>query len=599
MMTPCPEFQKIPKVLILGNGLSAFETARQLITLGYEVLLINAEDNNHPEGPFPASTRGAPDTCRELRERLEKDSQFTQITQTTLSAIEGFAGEFQAQLTSGPKKWTETVGAVVLAPELNSEGRFESYHLRPSEQIMVLEHLTNPFFSSPQPSSLRERFRPEGLPGGPSPPACKPSGLEAGPEAAGREGVLMALKPDSYIAFLTGLEEEGNVADMARTLSLALEIRQVYQSQVCVFCRNVKVAEEGLERLYQACRDEGVLFFKFDQEGPEMNRSDHLVSLYFTDSVLGQPFELTPDLLVIDSVHDLPQDIQALALSAQIGLDKSGFLQPANVHLLPQASRRAGIFIAGPGKGPMLPRTCLEEARATALLVHHFFKGEPSDHLKREITVDKGLCTICLTCLRSCPHQAIGWTHRIFIHPLACQRCGICASECPMDAIQISGYSDQEVEAKLAVMQPRWQRSESNQPKVVIFGCQRSAGVAWEEVQGSGFKVPGDVEFISLPCAGKLDPDQVLKALVMGADGVLVLACPEENCQSIHGNTYARGRIQEVQEVVAEAGLNPERIRFEPLSNNMVWFLKEMVGQFLKEIQEKTESRQQSWTASI
>ena len=301
------------------------------------------------------------------------------------------------------------------------------------------------------------------------------------------------------------------------------------------------MAEEGLERLYQACRDEGVIFFKFDQTGPEMIRSDDLVGLEFIDAVLGQPFELTPDLLVIDSGScPAPRHSGSWPFPLKSEWMKAGFLQPANVHLLPQASERAGIFIAGPGKGPMLPRTCLEEARATALSVHHFFEGETSDHLKREVTVDKGLCTICLTCLRFCPHQAIGWTHRIFIHPLACQRCGICASECPMDAIQIAGYSDQEVEAKLAAL-GKMGRAESNQPKVVIFGCQRSAGVAWEEVQGSRFKVQGDVEFISLPCAGKMDPDYVLKALVMGADGVLVLACPEENCKSIHGNTYARG----------------------------------------------------------
>ena len=92
----------------------------------------------------------------------------------------------------------------------------------------------------------------------------------------------------------------------------------------------------------------------------------------------------------------------------------------------------------------MLPQACLEEAGAAALSVHHFFQGRTSEPMNQEITVDKGLCTLCLTCLRYCPHQAIGWTHRIFIHPLACRRCGICASECPMDAIQINGYSDEE-----------------------------------------------------------------------------------------------------------------------------------------------------------
>ncbi len=379
---------------------------------------------------------------------------------------------------------------------------------------------------------------------------------------------------------------------MEKALSAALMIREKYRSEVSLFCRQVKVAGEGLERLYQACRDEGVLFFKFDQEGPALLRTGDEVVLQFEDPVLKLPFELTPDLLVVDSRHSLPAEVRETALSSGIGMDKSCFLQPANVHLLPQASQREGIFIAGPGKGPMLPQACMEEAGAAALSVHHFFQGRTSEPMNQEITVDKGLCTLCLTCLRYCPHQAIGWTHRIFIHPLACRRCGICASECPMDAIQIDGYSDEEVGTKLEIIRERWEQSESSQPRIVIFGCQRSAGVAWEEVQGSRtsassvepFKVQSDVEFISLPCAGKVDPDYLLRALTMGAEGVMVLACPEENCRSIHGNTYARERIREARNYIEEAGINPERIRFEHLSSNMGWYLKEIIEKFVGEL---------------
>ena len=265
-------------------------------------------------------------------------------------------------------------------------------------------------------------------------------------------------------------------------------------------------------------------------------------------------------------------------------MDKSGFLQPANVHFLPQISLREGIFIAGPGKGPMLPQVCLEEAGATALSVHHFFEGRTSEPMNQEVTVDKGLCTLCLTCLRFCPHQAVGFTHRVFIHPLACRRCGICAGECPMDAIQINGFSDEAVETKLEIILGRWDQTESNQPRIIIFGCQRSAGAAWEAVQSSKFKVENKVEFISLPCAGKLDPAHILKAFSLGADGVMILACPEENCRSVYGNTYARERILETRQYLEEAGVNPERIRFENISSNMEWYLKEVIESFMQQI---------------
>ena len=473
------------------------------------------------------------------------------------------------------RRWTENVGAIVFAPELVSEGNYSRYRLNPSSQIITLEELTAILFPVSQNTLI-------------SPPSLIRENESRGEKA---KGEIERLKPDSYIAFLVGLSTEGDVLDMEKALSAALMIREKYQSQVSLFCRQVKVGGEGLERLYQACRDEGVLFFKFDQEGPALLRPRDEVVLQFEDPVLKRPFELTPDLLVIDSRHSLPPEVREIALSSGIGMDESCFLQPANVHLLPQATQREGIFIAGPGKGPLLPQAGREEAGAAALSVHHFFQGRTSEPMNHEITVDKGLCTLCLTCLRYCPHQAIGWTHRIFIHPLACRRCGICASECPMDAIQIDGYSDEEVSTKLEIIRERWAGEEPGQPRIVIFGCQRSAGVAWEEVQGSWFKVQGsninvqnNVEFISLPCAGKMDPDHLLGALTMGAEGVMVLACPEENCRSLHGNTYARERIREARNYIEEAGIDPGRIRFENLSSNMEWRLIEIIDNFLKQL---------------
>ncbi len=544
MTAPQEEFRKILRVLIWGQGLTAGETASRLKVLGYEVTLV--DPNNGIQ----------------------------------LLSVEGFAGDFRVSfrqslspLTQGGekrvsgKKWTENFGAIVFAPELVSEGNFPADLSAPSSPVITLEEIQkilNPDSDEIQKGGLLTSLSPQD------------SGRE--------EEIPATLKPTSFVAFAVGLNNEGTVFDMAGTLKAALEIRRRTQSQVSIFCRQVKVAGDGMERLYQSCRDEGILFFKFDREGPVLLKEKERLVIQFEDGILKLPFELAPDLLIVDSRHSLPEEVREGALSAGIGMDKSGFLQPANVHFLPQTSLREGLFIAGPGKGPILPRVCLEEAGATALSVHHFFEGRTSEPMNQEVTVDKGLCTLCLTCLRFCPHQAVGFTHRVFIHPLACRRCGICAGECPMDAIQINGFSDEAVETKLEMILERWDQSESDQSRIIIIGCQRSAGAAWEAIQSSKFEVQNKVEFISLPCAGKLDPAHILKALSLGAEGVMILACPEENCRSVYGNSYARDRIQEAREYLDEAGVNPERIRFENISSNMEWFLKEIIDDFIKQL---------------
>jgi len=550
---PLQEFQKRPRVLVVGEGLTALEAAFQLIAFGYELLLVYPEVEVQKVHSLLLEDQDFPGYARDLAEKLKTQAKFSFFPETQVRSVTGFAGDFEVRLKSPQREWDESVGAIILAPELVSKGMFASGSLSPSRQIVTQEQLV---------------------------------GELSAPSGAVR--CIDSLTALSYAAFLIGLNGAGGAADMAQALKSAVILREKFEVQVYFFTGNVKVAEEGLERLYLDCRDAGVVFFKLDEEKLELLKNGDQVTLQFIDPLLGQPFELTPDLLVIDSRPTLPSEMQSLAVSAQLGMDQAGYLQSGNVHLWPQGLDRTGILAAGPGKGPLMVLTAIEEGRGAALAVHRFFQGSPLETLNREVLVDTGLCTLCLTCLRFCPHQAIGWTHRIFIHPLACRRCGICASECPMDAIQIAGYSDPEVEQGLLLISGRWEKTAAGEPRIVVFGCERSAGVAWAEARGEGRRAQGEkngsVEFIGLPCAGKLDPDFLLKALSLGADGVLVLACPEENCRSNHGNTYARLRLTEAREYLEEAGIDGRRLRFENISSNRVYFLNEVLQDFMQSL---------------
>ncbi len=538
-MIPLRDFQKRPRVLVAGGGPAALEGASRLIDLGYEVVLAE------PERPGKPAARMVGPYAADLQERLQQSAKVLIIRGARVKAISGFAGDFQVDLETPVGSSTEAVGAVILAPELTVGEPDYPVVPETAGHWMTLDQLTE---------------------------ACAFPG-EA-PE------VFRSLGADFYVALAVGLQGSGGTAEMAEALNGALKIRETSGARVYFFTGQIKVAEEGLERLYMACRDGGVVFFKFDENLPEFVTTENRVVLRFVDTLVGRPLELSPDLLITDAAHVLPEEIRILAAEARVGLDRAGLLQPANVHLQPYQTMREGIYVAGPGRqGPLLLDHEREEARGAVLSVHHFFQGRETEFRDREVIVDQGLCTVCLTCLRYCPHQAIGWTHRVFIHPLACRRCGICASECPMDAIQIAGYADAQVDQRLAEIGVRRAKEANPGPRIIVFGCQRSAGVAWEELaQGARPAAQGEHDekqtkpawdpeaaaFIGLPCAGKLDTDSLLKALALGAEGVLVLACPEENCRSLHGNTYARRRLDEARDYLREAGMDPDACGSEP-----------------------------------
>ena len=52
-----------------------------------------------------------------------------------------------------------------------------------------------------------------------------------------------------------------------------------------------------------------------------------------------------------------------------------------------------------------------------------------------------------------------------------------------------------------------------------------------------------------------------MKAFENGADGVLVAGCEEGSCHFIEGNFIAKRRVNYAREILAESGLDKERLR--------------------------------------
>ncbi|HEY5998483.1 MAG TPA: hydrogenase iron-sulfur subunit [bacterium] len=95
--------------------------------------------------------------------------------------------------------------------------------------------------------------------------------------------------------------------------------------------------------------------------------------------------------------------------------------------------------------------------------------------------------------------------------------------------------------------------------KITALCCQKAlyAGLKPEETTRAWVE---GVQIIETPCSGKVDPIYLLKAFEKGADGVVVLACDQRLCSTIEGAKRIHKRVARAQALLAEAGIEPERL---------------------------------------
>ena len=121
------------------------------------------------------------------------------------------------------------------------------------------------------------------------------------------------------------------------------------------------------------------------------------------------------------------------------------------------------------------------------------------------------------------------------------------------------------------------------EPKIVVFACNWCSYPAADSAGINRMQYPPNVRIIRTMCMGRIHPSHVLKALEMGADGVLVSGCHFEDCHYSFGARNAAGQFKKVEKVIRLLGFEKERVRQEFISAaefpKFVQVVKEMVTQ--------------------
>lgn len=120
------------------------------------------------------------------------------------------------------------------------------------------------------------------------------------------------------------------------------------------------------------------------------------------------------------------------------------------------------------------------------------------------------------------------------------------------------------------------------EPKIIAFLCNWCS-YAGADLAGTGrLQYPPNIRVIRVPCSGRMNPMFIIKALLDGADTVLVSGCHPGDCHYLSGNLYARRRFNVLKKLLLTVGINPNRVHF-------TWVSASEGARFAEVIQEVTE----------
>lgn len=104
------------------------------------------------------------------------------------------------------------------------------------------------------------------------------------------------------------------------------------------------------------------------------------------------------------------------------------------------------------------------------------------------------------------------------------------------------------------------------QPRIIAFFCNWCTYTAADLAGVSRMKYAANVRVIRLMCSGRVDPQFILEALARGADGVLIGGCHPGDCHYVEGNYKMLRRFELLKRLLADMGIEPERVRLEWIS---------------------------------
>ena len=148
------------------------------------------------------------------------------------------------------------------------------------------------------------------------------------------------------------------------------------------------------------------------------------------------------------------------------------------------------------------------------------------------------------------------------IDPVICEGCGSCAAQCPSGAITAGYATDTQLEVMLDAIWDHADRTDEK-PVVLVFTCNWNPYSGMETAAAEHLSYSARVYPIRVMCLGRLGPGIILKAFERGAEGVLLLGCPQDECRYEFGGRRSQEAFAVARDLVHTMGYSDQRLKMD------------------------------------
>jgi heterodisulfide reductase subunit A len=410
----------IPKVLVIGGGISGMVAALNFANQEYQTYLIEKQEELGGFARHIYHLLGGGNVQEFLSDLINKvkSNKYIQVhTNAEIEKIDGYIGNFKTSILYGKnKEKTEFEHGVIIVATGAKEYQPKEYLYGENEKVILQSQFEEILNTSDEIKNMKSIVMIQCV------------------------GSRNAEHP--YCSKMCCAEAVKN-ALLAKEKNPNIEITVLFRD----------IRTYGFkEKYYRKAREAGIIFIQYDEnELPQVVPEDSQLKIKIITPRKETLF-INSDLLVLSAgIYANRSENEELAKMLKVPLNDDNFFLEAHVKLRPVDFATEGVFVAGLAHCPKPIEDSIAQANAAVSRACTILSKEEIEAEGKTAQIDISRCIGCGMCVENCAYNAIEliddrrFGRVAYINKALCKGCGACSGNCRCSAIDILGFTSEQI----------------------------------------------------------------------------------------------------------------------------------------------------------